>query len=118
MGLSSGILSLFLILGLLLVPNCVFAEETESGSSDYTTESGIPAIIADNDLNPAIKGGGGGSRGGSSSYSGSSSSSSKKVKVDDVDDIADGEGDSWWIWIIIAIIAIIIIIAVLWYLKR
>lgn len=117
MRFSSGILSLFLILGFLLVPNCVFAQETESRSSDYITESSIPAMIADNHLNPAIKGGGGGSRGGSSS--GSSSSSYKKIKLDDGDDdAATGDGDSWWVWIIVAIIAIIIIIAILWYLKR
>jgi len=106
MKLKTGILVIFLVFGLLGVPNCIFAQGNDY-SSNAVLESSAPIMAHTNGLNPEVKGGGG--KGGSSSIS-------KSIKKADVDDAAASgdDGSSWWI--ILVIIVIIIIIAILvWY---
>ncbi len=117
MKFKTGIIALFLFVGLLIVPNCTFAQECESSASESFLQANLSSLMHFNSLTPVLKGGGGGSKGGSSS---SKSSSSKKVKSDDdsndnsTDDNNSGIG---WLAILIIIIVVLGIIGFLvWYL--
>jgi len=106
MKLKTVIIMIFLVIGLLGVPNCISAQEYHVSPSDAVLESSLAATHL-NALTPAVKGG---SRGGSSS---GISKTVKKLSDGDDDD-ASGDGGSWWIAIII--IVIIIAIIAVWYL--
>lgn len=98
-----GISTIFVVIGLLLAPGCIFAEDSYAfaGESKSTFQS--------QDLNPLEKGGG--SRGGG--FSSSKSSSSKKLKTDGDDDNDtdddDGSGFPWWAIFLIIIIVLLVI---------
>ncbi len=98
-------LSIILILSILMIPTCVFADGNPTADSGTITHSSSYL----NNVNPMVKGSSGGSK--------SSSSSSKKVKTDSDDDSGDStdDGSGSWIWIIIAIIVIIALIFAVWY---
>jgi hypothetical protein len=113
MKLKTGILAIFLVIGLLGVPNCIFAQQYEDSTSDAVITSNLPSTMHLNSLTPLVK---------SSSKGGSSSSASKAVKKigGDDDDSGDGgdSGDSGWDWTTIIIILVVLfgIIGVLvWY---
>lgn len=109
MKIKTGILTILLVLGLLGVPSCTFAQSYEDSSTNAVLESSVTVMAQTNGLTSAVKG----SSGGKSS----SSSASKTVKkVSDGDDDTDdsGDGGSWW-WIAIIIIVIIIAIIAVWY---
>lgn len=86
MKISTAIITIFLVFGLLGVPSGVFAQESSSTGSEIALQYSN-SIVLDNMI-PLLKGG---SRGGSSS---SKSSSSKKFKVDGDDDDSDDSDDS------------------------
>ncbi|MBI5679520.1 MAG: hypothetical protein HZC47_01280 [Methanobacterium sp.] len=115
MNLKAGILIISLVIGLLGVPNCIFAQEYQDTTSNSVLQSSSPAAMQLNSLNPEVKGGGGGGgRGGGSS--GSKSSSSKKVKDGDSDDNSTDDGSGWgWTSIIIILIILGVIGAAVWY---
>ena len=105
MKLKTGILVIFLVIGLLGVPNCIFAQDN-SFSSNAIFNSGLPIMSHINGLNPEVRGGGGSKVG--------FTSVSKSAKKADIGDAASAVGDFWWI--ILVIIVIIVIIAILvWY---
>lgn len=97
-------LSIILILSILMIPTCVFADGNPTADSGTITHS---SSYLDN-VNPMVKGSSGGSR---------SSSSSSKVKTDSDDDSGDStdDGSGSWVWIIVAIIVIIALIFAVWY---
>ena len=109
MKLKTGILAIFLFIGLLGVPNCIFAQEYQGSASDAVIKSNSESTLLLNGLTPLVKG-----------SSKSSSSSSKKIHTDDADDSGDTStgDDSGWSWMTILIILIVLfgIIGVLvWY---
>jgi hypothetical protein len=114
MKLKTGIIAIFLFIGLLGVPNCIFAQQYEDSAHADVIQSNLQSTMLLNSLTPLVKGSSGGSKGSSSS-----SSSSKKVKDgDDVDDNSTDDSNSGWSWMTIIIILIVIfgIIGVLvWY---
>ena len=97
-------LSIILILSILMIPTCVFADGNPTADSGTITHTSSYL----NNINPMVKGSSGGSK---------SSSSSSKVKTDSDDDSGDStdDGSGSWIWIIIAIIVIIALIFAVWY---
>jgi len=97
-------LSIILILSILMIPTCVFADGNPTADSGTITHTSSYL----NNVNPMVKGSSGGSR---------SSSSSSKVKTDSDDDSGDStdDGSGSWIWIIIAVIVIIALIFAVWY---
>lgn len=109
MKLKTGIIMIFLVIGLLGVPNCISAQEYQVSPSDAVLESSL-ATMHLNALTPAVKGGRGG---GSKSFS-SAKKTVKKLSDGDDDEDVSGDGGSWWIAIII--IVIIIAIIAVWYL--
>ena len=113
MKLKTGILAIFLFIGLFGVPNCIFAQQYEDSTSDGVIQSNLQSTLLLNGLTPLVKGSSGGSK---------SSSSSSKIHTDDVSDaVGDSstdDGSNGWSWMTIIIILIIIfgIIGVLvWY---
>jgi hypothetical protein len=96
MKMIHGISTIFLIIGFLLAPGCVFA-----AVNDYSTDSGLS--FQPEKINPLEKGGGG--KGGSSS----GSSSAKKVDFDDEGGDATGGDDGGWGWIIFLMIIIVLL---------
>ncbi|MBI5679521.1 MAG: hypothetical protein HZC47_01285 [Methanobacterium sp.] len=109
MNLKTGILIISLVIGLLGVPNCIFAQEYQDTSSNTVLQSSSPAVMQLNILNPEIKGGG---RGGH----GSSSSSSKKAKTDSDDNSTDNSPGFIGTIVNIIIISVFGIICVLvWF---
>ena len=112
MKLKTGILAIFLFIGLLGVPNCIFAQQYEDSGLDTIVQSSLQSTMLLNSLTPLVKGSSGGGK------SSSSSSSSKKVKSgDDVDDNSTDDGSGWsWMTIIIILVVLFGIIGVLvWY---
>ncbi len=112
MKLKTGVLVIFLVFGLLGVPNCIFAQDYDY-SSNAVLKSSIPTMTQTNGLNLAVKGGGG--KGG---FSSAKSSASKTVKKLDGDDDGDADGDdggSGWIIAIIIIVILGIIGILVWY---
>ncbi|MGB9978673.1 hypothetical protein [Methanobacterium sp.] len=104
------IMTVFLIIGLLGVPNSVFAQESSTGSNSVLKDSN--SVVFDNTV-PLLKGSSGGSRGGSSS---SSKSSSKKIHDgddDDDDDTTSGSSGGFWI---IAIIFLVVFLGLIGFL--
>jgi cobalamin biosynthesis Mg chelatase CobN len=97
-------LSIILILSILMIPTCVFADGNPTADSGTITHTSSYL----NNISPMVKGSSGGSK---------SSSSSSKVKTDSDDDSGDStdDGSGSWIWIIIAIIVIIALIFAVWY---
>lgn len=110
MKLKTGILVIFLVFGLLGVPNCIFAQDYDY-SSNAVLESSIPILTQTNGLNVQVKGSSGGKGGFSSSKS--VSKTVKKLDGDD-DDTSSDDGSGWIIAIIILVILGIIGILV-WY---
>lgn len=108
MKLKTGVLVIFLVFGLLGVPNCIFAQNYDD-PSNAVLESSIPILTQTNGLNVQVKGG---SKGGFSS-SKSVSKTVKKLDGDD-DDTSSDDGSGWIIAIIILVILGIIGILV-WY---
>ncbi len=110
MRLKTGILAIFLFIGLLGVPNCIFAQQYEDSASDAVIQSNLQSTMLLNSLSPLVKG----SSGGGKSSSSSASKSAKKVDGDD--DTADDSGGWSWMTIIIILIVLFGIIGVLvWY---
>lgn len=109
MKLKTGVLVIFLVFGLLGVPNCIFAQDYDD-SSNAVLESSIPAMTQTSGLNVQVKGG----KGGFSSSKSASKTVKKLSDGDDDGDVSDDDGGSWWIAIIIIIIILVIIAA--WYL--
>lgn len=110
MRLKRVIFVVFLAMGLLGAPNCIFAQQNVDSSSGSVLQGSSSAVIHLNSLNPLVK--------GSSSKSSSSSSSKKIHSGDDSSDNSTDDGSSgWsWIWIIIVIIVVLGIIGILvWY---
>ncbi|MBM4241277.1 MAG: hypothetical protein FJ150_06425 [Euryarchaeota archaeon] len=114
MKLLQGILAILLVLGFLTIPNCVFAGESESVSSNCISGNSDPEIHYDG-VDPMIKGGG--KSGGSSS---SVSKSTKKTDIDGDDNSTDDGQDTsgWLIWVILGIIGIIIVAVALVVFRR
>jgi hypothetical protein len=111
MKLKTCILTIFLFIGLLGVPNCIFAQQYEDSSSDTVIQSNLQSTMLLNGLTPLVKG----SSGGGKSSSSSASKAAKKVDGDD-DDTADDSGGWSWITVIIILIVLFGIIGVLvWY---
>ena len=111
MKLKTGILAIFLFIGLLGVPNCIFAQQYEDSASDAVIQSNLQSTILLNGLTPLVKG----SSGGGKSSSSSASKAAKKVDGDD-DDTADDSGGWSWMTVIIILIVLFGIIGVLvWY---
>jgi hypothetical protein len=111
MKLKTGILTIFLFIGLLGVPNCIFAQQYEDSSSDAIIQGDLQSTMLLNGLTPLVKG----SSGGGKSSSSSASKAAKKVDGDD-DDTADDSGGWSWITVIIILIVLFGIIGVLvWY---
>lgn len=115
MKLKTGILALFLVIGLLGVPNCIFAQEYKDSSSNTFIQSNIQSEMLLNSLNPLVKGSSGGGKS-------SSSSASKAVKKagdgDDSDDNSTDDSNSGWSWMSVIIILVVLfgLIGVLvWY---
>lgn len=112
MKISTAIITIFLILGLLGVPNGVFAQESSPTGSDSTIQCSDSAVL--NSMVPLLKGG---------SRSSSKSSSSKKLKFDgDDDDSADDSTDDGssggfsWVTAIIMLVVFLGIVGVLaWF---
>lgn len=100
MKLKTGILIISLVIGLLGVPSCIFAQEYQDTSSNTVLKSSSPAVMQLNALNPEVKGGGGGGRGGGSSSSKSSSSKTKKGDVDDDGNDTGSSSGSSYLWLI------------------
>lgn len=113
MKLKTGILVIFLVFGLLGVPNCIFAQDYDD-SFNAVLESSIPTMTQTNGLTVNVKGGGG--KGGFSS-SKSASKTVKKLDGDD-DDTDSDDGGSWWIAIIIIIIILLMIAAWYFFLRK
>lgn len=114
MKLKTGILALFLVIGLLGVPNCIFAQEYEDSSSSEVMQINQHTILL-NGLTPLVKGSSGGGKS-------SSSSASKAVKKagdgDDSDDNSTDDSNSGWSWMSVIIILIVLfgLIGILvWY---
>ena len=111
MKLKTGVLLIFLIIGLFGVPNCTFAQQYQDSASNTVIKSDLQSTSLLNSLTPLVKGSSGGSKG--------SSSSSSKIHTDDADISGGSTGDdSGWNWMTIIIILVIIfgIIGVLvWY---
>jgi hypothetical protein len=110
MKISTAIITIFLIFGLLGVPSGVFAQEASPTGSDSASQYST-SIVLDN-MVPLLK----------VSRGSSSSSSSKKLKIDTDDDDSDasgdptgGDGSGWLITIIILIVIIAIIAIAVWY---
>ncbi|MGF7117276.1 hypothetical protein [Methanobacterium oryzae] len=114
MKLKTGVFLIFLVIGLLGVPNCIFAQDYDY-SSNAVLESSIPTMTQTNGLNVQVKGGGG--KGGFSS-SKSVSKTVKKLDSDDDDDSDSDDGGSWWIAIIIIIIILVMIAAWYFFLRK
>lgn len=113
MKLKTGILALFLVIGLFGVPNCIFAQEYKDSSSNTFIQSKIQSEMLLNSLNPLVKGSSGGGKS-------SSSSASKAVKKagDDSDDNSTDDSNSGWSWMSVIIILVVLfgLIGVLvWY---
>lgn len=115
MKLKTGILLSFLVIGLLIAPNCIFAQEYEDSASNAVIQSSVESNMVLNSLTPLIKGGGGGGRGGGSSSSKSVSKAVKKADGDDDDTTSSDDGSGWWITAIIIIIILGIIGVLIWY---
>ena len=107
------ILTIFLIFGLLGVPNGAFAQETSSTISESTLQHSNPLILEN--MVPLLKGGGH-----------FSSHASKKVHSGD-DDTSDtgnnstddsDDGSGWWITLIIIIIIIAVVVLAVWYFRK
>ncbi len=115
MKLKTGIFIIFLAIGLLGVPNCIFAQSYGSSASDVVLQNNLPATMHLSAINPEVKGGGGGGRGGS--FSGSKSSSSKKIKSgdDDLNDTDDSDDGSGWFIALMIIVVLGIIGILVWY---
>jgi hypothetical protein len=118
MKLKTGIIMIFLVIGLLGVPSCISAQEYQVSPSDTVLDSNLAAMHL-NALTSAVKGG---SRGGSKSFS-SAKKTVKKLSDDDAgDDAGDGDGDgdggSWWIAIVIIVIITAIIAIWLLFLRK
>lgn len=109
MRLKTGILAIFLFIGLLGVPNCIFAQQYEDSTSDAVIRSNLQSTMLLNSLTPLVKGS---SKGGSSSSS--ASKVSKKIGGDD-DDAGDGGGWDWMTILIILIVLFGIIGVLVWY---
>jgi ABC-type transport system involved in multi-copper enzyme maturation permease subunit len=112
MGLLKGILFIFLVLGFLMGPSCVFAYESSgTGSGSFSGYSKYFSSF-ENNLNPLVKGSSGGGK--------SSSSSSKKIKTDSDDDgnSTDDDSGSSWLWIVLIIVIILIIVGVWFFFLR
>ncbi len=103
MKIITTIITIFLIFGLLGIPNGAFAQDTSSTGSGSTLQCSN-SIVLDN-MVPLLKGGGGG-RGGSSSSS--KSSSSKKIKDGDDDDNSTDDDSSGFSWITVIIILVVL----------
>ncbi|MEN4005858.1 MAG: hypothetical protein PQ964_00615 [Methanobacteriaceae archaeon] len=86
---------IFLVIGLLGVPNCIFAQQCQDSPSDTILQSNLPALVDSNGLIPQLRRGG---RGGGGLRS----------TGEFADELVD-EG-LWWI-----VILIIIIIIAVWY---
>lgn len=114
MKIKTGIIAIILVLGLLGVPNCIFAQSFEDSSANTVLESSIPVIAQTNGLTPAVKG----SSGGKSSSSSASKTVKKLSDGDDDDADASGDGSSWWIAIIIIVIIIGIIAVWFFFLRK
>lgn len=114
MKIKTGILVLFLFIGLLGAPNCIFAQQYEDSTSDTSMQINPDSKMLLNGLTPLVKGGSGGGK-----SSGSSSSASKAVKkIDGDDDSVDGgdaAGLGWWTILIIVIVILGIIGVLVWY---
>ncbi len=104
MKLKTVFIVIFLVIGLLGVPNYIFAQQYHDSPSDTVLQSNLPALMDSNGLVPQLKGGRGG---------GSSSGASKAIKKldDDDDDVSGDDGGSWWI----VLIVIVIIAILVWY---
>jgi len=105
MKLKTGIFIIFLVIGLLGAPNCIFAQQYQDSASNTVIKSDLQSTTVLNSLTPLVKG--------------SSGSSGKKIHTGDIDDSGGSTGDdSGWNWMTIIIILVIIfgIIGVLvWY---
>ena len=112
MKLKTGVLVIFLVFGLLGVPNCIFAQDYDY-SSNAVLESSVPTITQATGLNFEVKGG---SKGGFSSAK-SASKTIKKISDGDDDDTGgdSGDGGSGWVTAIIIIVIIAIIAIAAWY---
>jgi hypothetical protein len=113
MKLKTGVLVILLVIGLLGVPNCIFAQDYDY-SSNAVLESSIPTVTQTDGLNVQVKGSSGGK-----SFSSSKSVSKTVKKLDGDDDDASGDdGGSWWIAIIIIIIILVMIAAWYFFLRK
>jgi hypothetical protein len=111
MKLKTGILVIFLVIGLLGVPNCIFAQQYENSASNAVIKDDLQSTMLLNGLTPLVKGSSGG---GKSSSSSSASKAVKKADGDD-DDATDNGGWDWMTVIIILIVLFGIIGVLVWY---
>ncbi len=113
MKIKTGLLAIFLFIGLLGVPNCIFAQPFEDSVSFTIINGNSDSNLFLNGLTPLLKG----SSGGGGKSSGSSASKSVK-KADGSDDNSNDDGSGGWGWLTLLIIGIVVlgIIGVLvWY---
>jgi len=60
MNLKTEILAIFLVVGLLGIPNCIFAQQYEDSTSDAVIQSNLQSTMLLNSLTPLVRRGGGG----------------------------------------------------------
>jgi len=60
MKLKTEILAIFLVVGLLGIPNCIFAQQYEDSTSDAVIQSNLQSTMLLNSLNPLVRRGSGG----------------------------------------------------------
>jgi len=60
MKLKTEILAIFLVVGLLGIPNCIFAQQYEDSTSDAVIQSNLQSTMLLNSLTPLVRRGGGG----------------------------------------------------------
>ncbi|MGB9936402.1 MAG: hypothetical protein ACPK7O_01650 [Methanobacterium sp.] len=114
MKLKTGFLVIFLVIGLLGVPNCIFAQDSQVSST--VLQNNLPATMQLNILNPELKGGGGRGGGSSSSKSSGIKKAVKKADGDDDDSTDDdGSGFSWITVIIILVVLFGLIGFLVWF---
>ena len=99
MNLKYGFLMIFLFIGLITVPNCIFAHEYQNTNSKMVINSDLNSITLSNIMPPLLK----------------ASSSKTKIHTDDADVSGDLSGVDWTTIIIIIIVALVIIGILLWY---